>query len=311
MESASIVRRSLFAALVVVGPSFVACSSEDPEQAETLAGQPTGNSGAANGDASDPRPADAARADTAAAVAADSRARVIIDKMLRAYAACETYSDRGMVRVNISVGRFGNVVDQPFHTSFVRPDRLRFEHRVKTPHGQDLDVNIVWARGDEFRTNGSLLSRLLSFDFRGQEHGDAPEGPTWVSTVVSAAMVNDSIGMLMPEHVGEREVGVAALRELRHIGEEDVEGASCHKIQGTIDAKDLDRLPENPFWQFSKKMKIEATTTLWIEKERHLLLRMHRVATARPAQRAGRSRQEPRSISGGGASAVSRTTHRA
>lgn len=54
----------------------------------------------------------------------------ILARMAKAYSECKSYSDTGLVKtVYISDNGRKRIVEKPFTTAFIRPDRFRFEYK--------------------------------------------------------------------------------------------------------------------------------------------------------------------------------------
>ncbi len=77
-------------------------------------------------------------------------AKELLSRMVAQYADCSTYYDSGMVRTVFFQDNGERVVEKPFSTAFVRPDRFRFEYEAAM-HGK-VHHYIIWREGAEIRT---------------------------------------------------------------------------------------------------------------------------------------------------------------
>jgi hypothetical protein len=76
----------------------------------------------------------------------------ILDGMSRAYDACKTYQDKGVVKtVFYHEGKKPRTDPKPFTTAFIRPDRFRYEYTA-TKAGGDTSQYIIWRRGGDVQT---------------------------------------------------------------------------------------------------------------------------------------------------------------
>lgn len=167
----------------------------------------------------------------------------IVEQMFSAYVSCNTYQDTGEVRTVFLEGERRRTVLLPFSTAFVRPASFRFEFRSR--RGEvEWDQYIIWKEGEAVKSwwsirPGVIADRTFSMSVSG-------------ANGVSGKSALTVPSMLMPDEL--RASPVKALTNLRLVGEEQVAGRDTYKIEAQ-------GFRETP-------------TTLWIDKQRFLLLRI-------------------------------------
>lgn len=170
-------------------------------------------------------------------------AQQIIDRMISAYATCNSYVDEGEVRTIFLHKNGPRTVLKPFSTAFVRPSEFRFEYKER--RGEDeWNSYIIWKGDGSVKTWWSIRPGV--------------ESPKDLSFALAAAAGVSSGAaitvptLLMPEmKIGNR---LKSLSELKLIGEEQVNGGNAYKIQGT---------------DFRKN-----TMTLWVDEASLLLVKI-------------------------------------
>ena len=162
----------------------------------------------------------------------------ILDKMVSVYASCSSYADKGEARLAAESG-FDRV--RPFTTAFVRPSKFRFEFQ------DNGDSYVVFQDGASIKSWWSVESRVENFETLSM----ALAGPTGVSG--GSAMVVPSM-LLGDLHDSHR---IQNLTKLKLVREEKISGRPAYKIEGR-DFRD-------------------GKLTLWIDKERFLLLKTFEV----------------------------------
>ena len=163
-------------------------------------------------------------------------AQQILDKMASTYATCKSYRDSGAVTNFFSPQ---HIDIKPFRTAFMRPDQFRFEYDDPDPE----KPYIVWAKGDEVRTWWYARPGVQNPPTLGRGIAGA--------TGVSGGSAHTIPTLLLPDQIGGR--GMASLTDLTRLPDEAVDDTPCFKLQG--------KFGDQP-------------TTLWLEKETHLLRRM-------------------------------------
>ena len=129
----------------------------------------------------------------------------------------------------------------PSNTAFIRPDRFRYEFR---DDGEESRKYIIARDGDLVQTWWHVGDRLTESD----DLSLAVAGATGVSSSSAHTIPR----LLMPETIGG--FILTDLLEVELLGEEEVDGVACCKIQGKHPRAD---------WP-----------ALWIEKDRMLLRRI-------------------------------------
>jgi len=170
--------------------------------------------------------------------------RQIMDQMISVYATCNTYIDEGEVRTIFHQPNGKRTVSKPFSTAFVRPSEFRFE--FKDRRGEDeWNSYIVWKGADSVKTwwsikPGTETPPNLSLALAG-------------ATGVSGGSAMTVPALLMPEMtMGNR---IKSLSNLTLIGEEEVNGNTAYRIEGTDSRKN--------------------TLTIWVNRDTLLIVKIH------------------------------------
>ncbi|MCZ6815298.1 MAG: hypothetical protein O7F76_01220 [Planctomycetota bacterium] len=98
--------------------------------------------------------------------------------------------------------------------------------------------------------------------------------PTWKSVGLGVSVVSEIPGLILAdkfETVGE---GLASLENLQLEPEEMVGGEPCFKLVGDQPQDLISELSDVSFLSLSKRMKVVARYTLWIEKERRVIRKL-------------------------------------
>lgn len=170
-------------------------------------------------------------------------AREALDRMAEVYARCNRYRDAGCVTTVLTGVAGPHTYEKPFTTAFVRPDRLRYEYRVRNPDGTFGQRYIVYASGRDIQTWWTLNPGLKP----AARVGLALAGATGVGGG-SAATVP---AMLLPGQVsGGLAVSLAAPERIEDAA---LDGADCLRVRGQA----RDKL-----------------TTVWIDRGTFLLRRI-------------------------------------
>jgi len=195
-----------------------------------------------------------------AAHPSEADARLIVARMARTYANCQSYRDTGVVETRYIEKTGPRTVEQPFTTAFVRPDRFRFEYSSneggKKPYryiicSQPKDSpswwDWIWSNTSDVNTwwdvqPGVKTSKSLGFALGG-------------ATGVSGGSAPTTAALLLP---GEVWGSLTGLQDLRLAADGKLGDVDCFRIEGSYG-----KLP----------------TTLWIDKETYLLRRREQLMT--------------------------------
>lgn len=198
-------------------------------------------------------------------------AQEVIDKMYSVYASCNSYQDKGKVKIS-----FG--YESEFSTVFVRPSDFRFEFSVRNPPGSkfqqpnfswsvpwvnpgersfttepgseklELDswnTYILWKDADSIKTK--LASKrtpdTLADAVRAVKEESRDAGYT-IPTLLMPELLKSG----MPPHI------LKSLSGLKVVKEEKVDGSIAYKIEG--------------------KRSPQSTIIIWIDKQRLLILKI-------------------------------------
>ena len=168
----------------------------------------------------------------------------LLQQMATTYATCTSYCDTGVVSTLFFEEKGSRLVEKPFSTAFVRPDRFRFEYR-----NGNL-VEIVWRDGTKFRTRcgmmgwGITLVQMLSRK-RSLRLGLA------ALTGVSGGSAHTIPALLCYEQVGGRRL--TDMTAVQRIDDALLDDVACYRITGKY---------------------AEYLTVLWIEKATLCLRRL-------------------------------------
>lgn len=91
-------------------------------------------------------------------------AREIFESMLKVYAECETYADKGTIKNTLALNRgfFRDIdLEQHFYTNYKRPDEFRFAQFSRVPFTKEWTHSVVWGRGDEISSSGDDFTWLM------------------------------------------------------------------------------------------------------------------------------------------------------
>src|SRR5262245_24338055 len=170
-------------------------------------------------------------------------AEEIVGKAISAYASCKSYMDAGRVRT-IFLTKLGRRTDiKPFSTAFVRLDAFRFEFQSRRGE-EEWNIYIVWRQGNSVKSWWTIKSE-------GRESNELSSAIAG-ATGVSSGSAHRIPALLMPDLI--RGSSVKCLTGMKLLGEEEVETKSDYKIEG----QDLRG----------------NTETLWIDKQRFLILKI-------------------------------------
>ncbi len=184
----------------------------------------------------------------------EAQARLIVARMARTYANCQSYRDSGVVESRYLKKTGPRTVEQPFITAFVRPDHFRFEYSSREG-GQKPYRYIIcsqpkvspswwdWIRSNTHQVRtwwdvqpGVKVSKSLGLALGG-------------ATGVSGGSAPTTAALLMP---GEVWGSLTGLTDPRLAADGKIDEVDCFRIEGKYG-----NLP----------------TTLWIDKQTYLLRR--------------------------------------
>jgi outer membrane lipoprotein-sorting protein len=188
--------------------------------------------------------------------------REILGRAEKAYATCKTYKDSGFVRTVIIPKEGENVVvEKPFTTAFVRPDRLRFEYKEMKPQGHAMRY-LIRMQGPEV---------LSWWDVRpGVTKEDSIELSLAKATGVSGGSAHAVPSLLLTD----RKLGALAtnLKDPKRVGDDKQDGVDCFRVEGGFG---------------------NATRALWIDKGTSLVRRIDDVTKTADLQIVSTTIYEP------------------
>jgi hypothetical protein len=175
-------------------------------------------------------------------------AQQILDRMARTYATCKTYHDTGEVRLVLPIMMFRKVEVRPFTTSFIRPDRFRFEYAVQK--GRRLGKNyIVWGKGKEAKTWWDIGLGFLWIKAKPRiEKEDSLDLAIAGATGISGGSAHTIPALLLPEEIIGRKL--TKIEEIRRLPDAKLGKVKCYCIYGKF---------------------VGVSTTLWIDKKTFLV----------------------------------------
>ena len=172
----------------------------------------------------------------------DLSAKEILDRVLKTYAKCETYSDSGEVSITF-IENTGKRIDiRPFTTAFIRPDRFRYQYQANHAPNK-VSRYLIWRKGDDVRSWWDITPGGQKPQTLGLAMGGAAGVSGGSSTTVP--------GLLIPKEVGGSPL--IALTELKRGEDEKLDGTDCYRVEG---------------------MSFKTPLTLLIEKKTFLLRRI-------------------------------------
>jgi len=170
-------------------------------------------------------------------------AQQIVDQMNSTYLSCRSYLDTGEVRTVYLEERGKRTSLMPFSTAFVRPASFRFEFRSRRGE-EEWDQYIIWRQDDAVKSWWSIRPEIRT----DRSFSMSISGATGVSSKASLTVPS----MLMPDEL--RANPIKALTGLRLVGEEKIGTQDAYKLE----SQDFRGFP----------------TTLWIDKQKFVLLRI-------------------------------------
>lgn len=170
-------------------------------------------------------------------------AQQVVEQMFSGYASCKTYLDTGEVRTVYVENERRRTVALPFSTAFVRPSSFRYEFRSRRGESE-WEQYIIWKEGEAVKSWWSIRPGIIT----DRSFSMSISGANGVSGKSSLTVPS----MLMPSELPANPI--KALTNLRLAGEEKVAGRDAYKIEGQ---------------DFRSN-----TTTIWVDKQRFLLLQI-------------------------------------
>lgn len=182
----------------------------------------------------------------------------IFAQMTKAYANCKSYRDSGTFTSTATAPSFNMSTQGTFMTAFVRPDRFRFECKMKSNRRPDEVNYIAWRKGNE----GYLWNGLRQ-EVQQMELSLAVAAVTGISSGATA-----TAGMLLPKEMGMRKY--SSMTEAKQLAGALIDGADCFRIKGKWGGEDkpVFGVTLNP-----------SDVTLWIDKKTFLLRKVEEVST--------------------------------
>ena len=194
-----------------------------------------------------PKPPTPTSRQGAPAAPADGTPEAILAGMIKTYADARSYRDEGEAVLVFWTGAQKRTVKRPFATKFVRPNLFFYEFSERAGDGDDeRNRYVIWTDAAPERSRAWWTIKP-----------EVRENPLALAlgtaAGVSGGTSTDVPSLLMPKDISSRG-SLGWLKEPKLVGEEVVEGAPCHKIEG----KNSSGNPE----------------TTWVDKETHLLKKM-------------------------------------
>lgn len=168
----------------------------------------------------------------------------IINNLLDRYRDLESYQDTGIAKtVFFKNEQADRVVERPFKTAWVRPDRFRFEYSEKLLMRRVDHRYIVWMHGEDVQSHWTLKGAPRREE--GLLHAIAS------ATGVSGGSAYLVSSMLMPEMLGKGVI--AQLESLKRIEDGELGERGCYRITGELE---------------------RSTYTVWIDRQEPILRRV-------------------------------------
>jgi hypothetical protein len=183
-------------------------------------------------------------------------ARQVLDRSAKVYASCSSYLDEGQVkdlyiqkdniqRDNIQRDNRQRTTIKPFSTAFVRPAQFRFEFKNRRGE-EEWDSFIAWQNGEHIILRSAL------------HVGDKNE-PDLITPIARLTGISSGSALTIPRllmpYLLNAGRSIMSLTELKPVAEESLDAVAAYRIEG----KDFQGTP----------------VTLWIDKERLLILKIY------------------------------------
>ena len=143
-------------------------------------------------------------------------AKQIVERMAEKYAKCKSYRDSGVVKTVFIRTDRKRIVEKPFTTAFVRPDRFRFEYKDKERR------YIIWRKGNDIQTWWDVTPGIKKPESLGRALAAA--------TGVSSSSAHTVPALLIPDEVKGRRL--TNITEAERIEDAKLDKVDCFRIQG-------------------------------------------------------------------------------
>lgn len=181
----------------------------------------------------------------------------IFQNMEQVYADCTTYSDSGVVKTIFFRAEGERVIEKPFTTAFVRPDRFRFEY-VEQREDRRESRYIVWENGPLVQVWWSIgpaefldcVDSSLSLALAG-------------GTGISGGSAHTIPALLLPDEIGGWRL--MDMTEAERIEDAYLDEVGCEVTAASGSGTEFYRI-QGEF--------VTSPMTLWIEKETFLVRRI-------------------------------------
>ena len=170
------------------------------------------------------------------------KAEDVFDRMAKVYAGCKSYHDSGVVKTVFVRGDGSRTVEKPFTTSFVRPDRFRFEYKEKNG-GSPGRRYIVWRKGEEVQTWWDVKPGVKKLESLARALAGG--------AAVSSGSAHTIPALLLPKEVVGRRL--MDMMEAKRVEDANLDKVDCFRIEGKFAGR---------------------PATLWIDQEKFLVRRI-------------------------------------
>ena len=154
---------------------------------------------------------------------AEAKAKKIMDDMVKAYASCRSYTDKGQVSITFFRGDAAKTRLLRFTTAFVRKDgHFRFEYSQREEEQGEWGKYIIWGQGAAVRTWWYVLSQV-------EEKASLKEALANASGM-SAGTTIKIPPLILVENAGD--CSLTALKDLKYVGKQEIAGVVCDQIRG-------------------------------------------------------------------------------
>jgi len=196
----------------------------------------------------------------------EAKALAILERMHEVYSSCTSYSDEGEARTLFHKPVPGQTrtrtrtVVKPFETLFQRPDSFRFEFRSRRGE-EEWERYIVW-KDDEAKARTFWT---LKYETR--------EWPSISRGLKTAWGVSDGSARHVPSLLYGKEGWLDRTESFELDGEEEVAGHPCWRIVAHPVYRPATYV--DPVSKEEKSTAKPGPTTIWIDRDNHLLIRIH------------------------------------
>lgn len=162
--------------------------------------------------------------------------RDMVNKTIETYATCTSYRDTGTVKTVWS-GDYNRIEEGSFSTTFIRPNRFRFEYSAMLPNApkriplifhSDATGTRVWrANPEPAIVQGEDFQKVIRFESLSMDRAG-------------------SLAPFMLLGLKDPYADLSRLFELKRLPNEEVNGTSCHRIDGQTDSGEIQSLWIDP-----------------------------------------------------------------